>query len=384
MRPMRGFVLFFVLIGSAWGMAACQGEAHPAEIRLGVIAYLQGNYVEMSGWPTSNAAELAAQEINAAGGLEVNGRKYPVKLLIETIDHVPEQAVAAARKLINQENVVAIIGPQFSGDAIPVGEVAESAHLPMISPMSTNPKTTAEKRYVFRMSFVDNLQGKGMAMLAFQNLGARHAAVLYDIADAYSRGVAELFKQNFEAAGGQVVAFETYTTGEQDFTRQLERIRAAQVEVLVLPTYTSDARLQVGQIRQMGIQATLLGGDGWDQESLVNLPEFDGAFMASHWSKDWPDSRNQAFVAAYRQAFRLEPNDTAALTYDALYLLFEAIRQAGDFTPQAIRDELYVLGPFHGVSGEIDFQGTGDPVKPMLFVKFQDGKAVYYETFSWR
>lgn len=384
MTPRQAVILCFCMVWMIWGMSGCQEmPAPPEEIRLGVIAYLQGDYVEMSGKHTLNAASLAVQQVNDKGGLEVNGRKYLLKLVVESVDHVPEQAVAAARKLINQDGVVALVGPQFSGDAIPVSDVAEAAQIPMISPMSTHPQTTLNKQYIFRMSFVNDLQGKGMAALAFQDLGARRAAVLYDIADTYSRDVAEVFKQDFESAGGVVAAFETYTSGEQDFTPQLERIRQAQVEVLALPSYTRDAQLQVTQIRKMGIQAVLLGGDGWDQIILASTPEIEGAYMVAHWSKDWPDSLNQAFLSAYYQSFQMEPNDTAALTYDAFSMLFAVIQKTGSFNPQVIRDGLYALDPFRGVSGEIDFQKNGDPVKPMLFVVFQDAHTIYYKSFSW-
>ncbi len=299
--------------------------------------------------------------------------------MVEEIDDTPEEAVAAAQKLINQENVVVIVGPQFSGDAIPAGEVAEIGRIPMICPIATNPQVTAGRQYVFRMSFVDDFQGGVMARFARHRLGAQTAAVLYDVANAYNRGIAEFFKEVFETLGGQVVASETYTTGERDFTPQLERIKQQEPEVLFLPNYSNDALLQAQQARQIGVGAVLLGSDGWDQRSLPGLPEFEGAFMSAHWSVDIQDERTQSFVSTYRQTFNQEPNDTAALTYDAFGILFDVLNSQGQVDPQLIRDGLYNLDPYRGVSGTIDFQDSGDPLKGAVILQFIDGQDVFYE-----
>ncbi len=362
------------------GLTACHGGlSTQPEIRIGLITYLRGDKVEMSGQPTVNAAQFAIQGVNESGGLEVGARKYQVVLVVEEIDDTPEEAVAAAQKLINQENVVVIVGPQFSGDAIPAGEVAEIGRIPMICPIATNPQVTAGRQYVFRMSFVDDFQGGVMARFARHRLGAQTAAVLYDVANAYNRGIAEFFKEVFETLGGQVVASETYTTGERDFTPQLERIKQQEPEVLFLPNYSNDALLQAQQARQIGVGAILLGSDGWDQRSLPGLPEFEGAFMSAHWSVDIQDERTQTFVSTYWQTFNQEPNDTAALTYDAFGILFDVLKSQVQVDPQLIRDGLYNLDPYRGVSGTIDFQDSGDPLKGAVILQFKDGQDVFYE-----
>lgn len=378
------FNIIFILV--AGGLVACSNarsdhSSPPAasEIRIGVIAYLHGEYRELSGRPTMNAATLAVDPINQAGGLLVGEQRFPITLVVKEIDSSAEQAVTAVRQLINQENVNVIVGPQFSNDAIPAGSLAEAAQVPMICPIATNPQVTAGRQYVFRMSFADDVQGSAIAKFAYQDLGLRRAGVLYDVADAYTRGVAEMFRQSFEAEGGKVVAFEGYTTGMADFIPFLTRIQQQDVDLLFLPNYSNDALRQGQQARQIGLNVPLLGGDGWDQRILAVVPEFEGAFMTAHWASDMQNARTQEFGRTYRAVFGQEPNDTAALTYDAFMLLFQSIQVQGRFDSVSIRDGLLALGPYEGVTGVIDFQSNGDPVKSVVILHFAGGKYSFYK-----
>lgn len=374
-------VLTLLLVG---GLVACDEQAdqeRETEIRIGVIAYLTGDYRDAFGIPTMYGAQLAVQEINDAGGLDVGGRQVKVTLVIEDVgEGHPEVVVAAAHKLINQENVVAIVGPQYSRDAIPVAEVAEEAHIPMISPMSTHPDTTAGKQYVFRVGFIDPFQGQVMVRFALAELGASKAAVLYDVASEYNKGIAEIFKQVLEEAGGQVVAFESYTTGEQDFGPQLARVRDSGAEVLFLPNYVDDFPVQVQQARQMGIDIPIIGSDSWDGLDLVDHPELEGTFYSSHWHVDSDSKQSRAFVEAYRQAY---PDQTilgsaAALTYDACGLLFQAIQSQGQIDPDAIMKGLASIKGYPGVSGVIAYHSTGDPVKSAVIVQIKGAERIFY------
>jgi branched-chain amino acid transport system substrate-binding protein len=380
--PLRVSVLGLVLISSL--LAACAQPAPPLEIRVGVLAILSDNPTDVatSGQPTVNAAKLAVKQVNDAGGLKLGGRDYKVTLLIEDDHNNLETAVAAARKLINQEQVVALIGPQYSRNAIPVADVAENAHVPMISPMSTNLNTTAGKSYVFRVGFIDTFQGQVMAQFAFTDLAARKAAVLYDVANDYNRGIAEIFRQAFEAAGGQVVAFEGYPSGLTDFSPYLDHIQAQGPDVLFLPCYANEAPLQTRQARQAGIKATFISSDSWDGINLTNVPEANGAFFSNQWHLDSSQPASRDFVAAYHQAYNQDPNSTAALTYDAFGLLFRAIQQQGKPDPDAIRAGLAATHDYSGVSGLISYQGNGDPVKGAVILQVSDGKIVFHKVVS--
>jgi branched-chain amino acid transport system substrate-binding protein len=370
-------IIALVFCLCSMGLAACQPP--PQEIKIGVLAILSGEYVQVSGQPTVNAAKLAVQKVNDAGGLDVGGRKYKITLVIEDDANNPETAVAAAKKLINQESIVALVGPQFSKNAIPVADAAEAARIPMISPMSTNPKTTAGKRYVFRGGFIDDFQGQVVARFATQDLGAKKAAVLYDVASDYNRGIAETFKKVFEAAGGQVVAFETYTTGETDFARQLKNIQGSGAGALFLPNYAEEAIAQAKQARQMGINIPLLGSDGWDPAKMSPLSEFEGTFYSGHWDINSTNELSLAFVKAYRQAYAAEPQDTAALTYDAMGLIFHAMQSQGKTDSESIRAGLANTRAYQGVSGTIGYAGTGDPIKSAVIIQIKGGQTTFYK-----
>jgi branched-chain amino acid transport system substrate-binding protein len=376
-----GFVMILSLSLSV-GLVACglQPEQQ-AEIRVGVIAPISGD-ISNVGQSSVEAAKLAVQEVNDAGGLDVGGQRQKVVLVIEDNQDKAEAAASAVQKLINQENVVAIVGPQASRNAIPAANVAEGAHIPLISPWSTNPETTAGKQYVFRVAFIDPFQGRVMARFAIEELGAQKAAVLYDVASAYNKGIAEIFKQIFEEAGGQVVAFESYTTGEQDFTPQLERIRDSGAEVLFLPNYYNEVPLQTKQAREMGIDIPFIGSDSWGGLEPADCQELEGSFFSTHYAPDIADQQAQAFIDAYRQAYGRIPDDVAALTYDAFGLLFQAIQSQGQANPGSIRNGLSSIERFVGVTGSMEYRGTGDPVKSAVVLQIKGGNFVFYKQAS--
>ncbi|MCP4656724.1 MAG: ABC transporter substrate-binding protein [bacterium] len=329
-----------------------------------------------------DAATLAVQAANDAGGLEVGGSRYRVVLIVEETPSTPEDLSRATLRLINRENVVAIVGPNNSRNAIPAATVAEYARIPMICPGSTNPRTTAGKDYVFRVAFTDPFQGRVLARFAVEELRAPTAAVLYDVADAYSRDVAAAFKQALEAAGGQVVAFESYTTGDQDWSDQLVRIRDRNPGVLFFPSLNHDAVAQATQARRLGIDATPLGSDSWTMAALTHHPALEGAFVTQNWhvSAAGASPEAGAFVAAYRRAYHRDPAGGPALTYDALRIFFQAIRSAGRADPESIRDALSQLEDYRGATGRITYRGTGgDPRRPAVIVRIKEGKVIFHK-----
>ncbi len=348
------------------------------EIRIGVIASITGSIPNV-GKSTVEAAQMAAQEINDAGGLEVAGKKYTVTLVIEDDQDKAETAVAVAEKLINQEYVVALIGPQASRNAIPVSNVAEKAHIPMISPWSTNPDTTTDKQYVFRVAFIDPFQGQVMARFSFEELNATKAAVLYDIASPYNKGIAEIYKQVFEAAGGKVVAFESYTTGEVDFTKQLEKIKNSGAEILFLPNYENEVPLQAEQAHQIGLDIPFIGSDAWGTIAPENRAALEGAYFSTHYAPDIADEPARTFIENYTKKYSHTPDDVAALTYDAFGLLFEAIQSQGLAEPEAIRTGLAGIESFLGVTGNMKYSGSGDPIKSAVVLRVVNGEFVFYK-----
>jgi branched-chain amino acid transport system substrate-binding protein len=284
-----------------------------------------------------------------------------------------------AEKLINQENVVALVGPQASRNAIPVSNVAENAQIPMISPWSTNPETTLGKKYVFRVAFIDPFQGQVMARFTFEELQATKVAVLYDIASSYNRGIAEIYKQVIEAAGGQVMAFESYTTGEEDFSLQLTKIRDSDAEVLFLPNYESEVPLQVEQARAKGIDIPIIGSDSWGTIPPENRKSIEGSYFSTHYATDIADEPARTFIEKYRTLYGHTPDDVAALTYDAFGLLFDAIQNQGLADSESIRTGLAGIESFTGVTGTMQYAGSGDPVKSAVILKVVNGEFVFYK-----
>jgi len=361
-------------------LVSCQQE-HPAEspIRIGIIAYLQGDLVEAEGRPTENAARMALRDFEASGGLMINGQKKKIELIVEGINQSKEAAVSATRKLINRDGVVAIVGPQYSSDAIPAGSIAEISRVPMISPGSTSPATTKDRNFVFRMSFLDPVQGAAMAKLALIDLGASKAAVLFDESDEYSRGIAEVFQSKFSVKG-KIVAVEKYIPGDPDLKEKLIRIRLANPDVLFLPGFHSQVVTQDALARELGIKAIFLGADGWDQREVAKLAGFDDTYFSLHWSPLIQSDNAVAFSEKYREEFSSAPNGSAALTYDATQLILHALQQQQKISPESLRNGLIDLPAYPGVAGEVDFVDSGDPEKDVVILHVKDGSNRYFKS----
>ncbi|MGQ9919864.1 MAG: ABC transporter substrate-binding protein [Desulfobacca sp.] len=360
------------------GVVGCGASSAP-EVRLGVNAELTGSKPTV-GDSCKRAMELLAEQINQQGGLKVGDRQLPLKLVIEDNEDKAESAAAAAQKLISQNNVLAVIGPNASGNAIPAARICEDSGVIMISPWSTNPKTTEGKKYIFRACFIDDFQGQVMAKFARQHLKAETAAVLYDVASEYNKGIAEFFKQFFEADGGKVVAFASYTTGDKDFSSQLTTIKAAAPQVLFLPNYYNEVPLQVKQARQQGLSCAIIGSDSWGSQELLTLggADLEKAFFSTHYAPDIATPKAQEFIQAYEAKYGKKPDDVAALTYDAGLLLCQAITQAGVLDRSKVRDTLAQVKEFEGVTGKMTFRGGGDPLKSAVILQVHNGQFKYF------
>ncbi len=378
-RPVMAVVLSLVILV---GLVGCQGSKE--QIRIGLIVTQSGENAAL-GQQMINAAEMAAKEINNAGGLQVADRQVEVVLVIRDDEGNSETAAGVAQELIAQETVAALVGPLLDRSALAAAVVAENARVPMISPTSTDSLTTAGRQYVFRATYTNEFQGEVMARFAIEDLGAaadaRGAAVIYDVADDYNRGIAERFKQVMEDAGVRVSVYETYTTGETDFSSQLEEV-AGGVNVIVLPNYPSDVALQVEQARAMGVFQTIICSDALSGINPADYPALDRIFLTAPWHPAIQGDVSQKFTEAYRAAYNQEPNSVAALTYDSMQLLFQAIRSQGSWEPQAIRNGLVGLGRYEGVTGVIEYQNSGDPVKSVAILQIKDGKYYFFKLVS--
>lgn len=373
-------IMSMVLVG-------CKSSAE-LTIPIGLNAELTGG-LPIVGASCKNAALLAVKEVNDAGGLDVGGKKYQIKLFIEDNAYKSDQSVAVTQKLITQDNVVAIIGPNASAMAIPPSEIAETSKVLMISPWSTNPATTIDsktgqpKKYVFRACFIDTFQGKLDAKFAMETLGTKRIAVMYDVADDAGVGLSKYFKETVEQMGGNIVAFETYTSGDKDFSGQLTKIKQANPDLIYLPVMYNYVPVQIKQAHALGITAKFLGSDGWASDELIKLggKDVEGTFHTAHYAPDIATPIAQNFIKAYNTAYSSVPDDVAALTHDSFGMLFEALKTAGKVDRQAVRDALASMAHYEGVTGTLQFkEGSGDPIKSAVILETKNGKFVYYAT----
>ena len=361
------------------------GDSGSKGIKIGLNTELTGEMPAV-GTSSKNAAELFVSQINAAGGIEIGAEKLPIDLVVGDNGAKADQAAAVAQRLISQDNVLAMIGPDASACAIPASEIAQSMGCPMISPWSTNPKTTLDattgkpKPFIFRACFIDTFQAQVLAKFVLNNLKAKTAAVLYDVASEAPNGQATLFKETYEANGGKIVAFETYSGGDKDFSAQLTKIKAANPDVIFLPAYYNDVPLIAQQARRLGITAQFVGSDAWSSPELIKLggADIEGSYFCNHYSTQIATPEAQKFMADYKAKYNQEPDDVAALTYDAFGLITDAIKSAGKVDRQAVRDALAKIPKDDGVTGTMQFQpGSGDPIKSAVILQVKDGK------FTW-
>jgi branched-chain amino acid transport system substrate-binding protein len=370
-----------LLAGTGWA----QGT-----IKIGFNIELTGDIPKV-GEASKFAAEMLKEQINSKGGLKVGNKSYKLEFLYEDNEAKAESAAAAALKLITQSQVLGIIGPQASKQAIPAGEVADTNQTVLISGWSTNPKTTAGRPWVFRACFLDPFQGPVLAKFSSEELKAKKAAVLYDIASDYPKGLAEFFKEAFEKINGKgsVVAFETFTTKDRDFSAQLTKIVASKADVLMTPQYYDEVPLIVKQAHEMGWKKPILGSDSWDSAELMTLCGNDckGSFFSTHYAALGAKGATKQFIDQYQAKFKYEPDAVSALTWDATRVLLQAIQNTKGLTGdlkkdrKAIRDQLAVIKNFEGITGKISFDGkTGDPVKCAVLVKINpDGKFEFHK-----
>jgi branched-chain amino acid transport system substrate-binding protein len=383
---MKKSVVFIILLVILSLVICGCSKDDSSQIKIGVIAELTGD-IPAVGASCKNAAEMAVAEVNDAGGIQMGDKKYKIKLIIEDNAGKADQSASAAQKLITQQKVTAIIGPNASRYALPAAEIAESGKVVLITPWSTAPKATLDsktgfsKKYIFRACFIDPFQGRVVAKFALDNLKLKKAAVLYDVASEYNKGIAEIFKEVYEQNGGKVVAFETYTTNDKDFSSQLTKIKQAAPEVIFLPNYYSEVPLQIQQAKRLGITVPFIGGDAWGSEELVKLcgKDCNDYYFSTHYAADAATDTTKKFISGYKAKFGTTPDDVAALTYDSFGLLLQALKTAGKNDRQAVRDALAKIPQYEGVTGNMQFkEGSGDPVKSAVILKIKDGKFTWF------
>jgi branched-chain amino acid transport system substrate-binding protein len=350
-------------------------------IKVGQFASLTGSEAGF-GRSSDQGTKLAVKQINAAGG--VLGKQ--IELITEDNQSKDGESATAVKKLISSDKVVAILGEVASIRSLEAAPICQNFKVPQISPSSTNPKVTQIGDYIFRVCFIDPFQGTVMANFALKTLGVKQVALMTDVGSTYSVGLADYFKKAFTAQGGQIIAEQKFTKDDKDFRAQLTAIKAQNPEAIFVPGYYGQVTLIALQARELGIKVPLFGGDGWEAPELIQGPgaaeALEGCYFSTHFSPDQDAPKIKQFVADYQKEFGATPDAMAALGYDSVLALVDAIKRANSTDGPKIRDALATLKDLDGVTGKTTLDADRNAQKPAVIIGIKGGKFVYKETVN--
>ena len=381
--------------------AGCGGKPQQEELVVGEYGSLTGGDADF-GQSTKKGVELAMDDLAASAQGKIGG--LAVRTVVEDDQGKPEEAATAVQKLINQDRVIAVIGEVASGRSMFGGPPCQQAGVPMISPSSTNPNVTQIGDFIFRMCFIDPFQGTVMAKFTSENLKLKRVAILTDLKNEYSVGLTQFFKEAFVQRGGQIVAEQSYSSGDQDFRAQLTALKAKNPEAIYLPGYYTEAGLIARQARELGIKVPLLGGDGWESDQLIGIggDALEGCYYSNHFAVDNPEPRLQAFVKKHQTKYGQGPNAITGLAYDAANVLFQSMGKLYESDPatfaglgsskagtdlrktaeRKLRDIIATTTNFPGVTGVITLDENRNATKPAVVLEIKGGKKVYNTTIN--
>lgn len=372
---MKRTLIALGLTASMLAAAACQpsgpgGTAGGDKVKIGVFMSLTGSTAQF-GISSTNGIKMAADEINAAGG--INGKQ--IELLVQDDRSDAQEAATIVTKFVTQDGVHGILGEVASSRTIAAAPIAQNAKVPLLTPSSTNPEVTKKGDYIFRSCFIDPVQGAAMSQFAGKTLGKRRAALMVDRKNDYSTGLEKVINEIFPKFGGQVVITQSFQEGDTDFNGQLTSIKGANPDVIFIPGYYGDVALIAKQARDKGLNVPLIGGDGWDSAQLYTIggQAIVGSYFTNHYSPFDTDPKVQKFVQGYQKLYGQVPDALAATAYDAALIMFDAIKRANSLDGKAIRDALAATKDFPGVTGTVNFNNDRDAVKPIMMIRVDEG-----------
>ncbi|MFO0758565.1 MAG: ABC transporter substrate-binding protein [Byssovorax sp.] len=368
--------------GAAAASGTAQGEKPAVETVWRVGAYLSLSGPEAQfGIDTKDGFELAAEEINQAGGV----RGKPIKLLVEDDKGKPEEATNKVLQLIDRDKVVAVLGEIASSRSKVGGIVANKKHVPMITATSTHPDVTKVGPFVFRTCVTDDVAGKMGAELILRTLGKKKIGLLFASDDLYSSGIAETFRQEIKRLGGSILIEKSFIKTETNFTTYLTELKSAGPEVIYAPIYYTSMIPIARQAKAADVPGTMfVGTDGWDSTDLLAGAgdEMEGAYFTAHYSSEVPWPSSKAFVTKFSDRYHRPPTGVAAQSYDAMKVLGDAIKRAKADTPEAIRDAIQDTKAFPGVTGSITIDADRNSNKPMVVIQIKGKKFTYFATVN--
>jgi branched-chain amino acid transport system substrate-binding protein len=363
-------ILVALIISLSLFSACTNPGAGGDKVRVGVFMSLTGSTANF-GISSVNGIKMAADEVNAAGG--INGKQ--IELLVQDDRSDASEAATIVTKFVTQDQVHAVLGEVASSCSIAAAPIAQNAKVPMLTPSSTNPEVTKKGDFIFRSCFIDPVQGAAIAQFAAKTLNAKTAAIMVDRKNDYSTGLEKVINETFTRMGGKIVAVQSYQEGDQDFNAQLTSLKGGNPEVIFVPGYYNDVGLIAKQARDKGITVPLIGGDGWDSTQLYAIggAALNGSYFTNHYSPYDTDPKVQKFVNDYKARYNSLPDALAATAYDAAKIMFDAIKRAPSLEGTAIRDALAATKEFPGVTGTVTFNENRDAVKPIVMIEIKDG-----------
>ncbi len=378
MKKVLIWALILTLVLSLFGCAPKEEATDDTSsdvIRIGVFEPMTGANA------AGGAMEVEGVELANKLYPEVLGRKVELVIVDNKSDKV--EAANAATRLVNKEKVNAIIGSWGSSFSMAAGPIAQEGKVPAVGASCTNPLVTIGNDYYFRVCFIDSFQGVVMANYAFNEAGAKKAAIIQEISNDYSVGLAKFFTDAFTELTGDenaIVAVANYNTGDQDFTAQLQTVAAENPDIIFAPGNYSESALLIKQAKEQGIDIQFIGGDTWETPEFLEIggDAVNGATFSTFFASEVPiTDTSKEFLEKYRAEYDKEPAAVTALSFDAYLVILDAIERAGSAEPQAIRDALAKTTDYPGAAGMISLDENGDAVKSAILKTVEDGKFVY-------
>lgn len=354
------------------GLLGAESYAAPTNLKVGIFLPMSGGTATF-GEENYSGMKMAIEEINAA-------KEFKIQAILEDEKSDVSDSANAVKKLISVDKVQAVLGTVASSNTNAAAPIAQANKIPLISPASTNVNVTHKGEYISRICFIDDFQGYAMAKFATETLGKKTAAIVIDAASDYSMGLAKAFKEAFVKLGGKIVVEVSYVQADQDFSSQLTKIRTKKPEVVFAPGYYNQVGIMIRQARTLGVKSIFLGGDGWSSPKLFELAgdAIVGNYYSAHFSDEDTDQMVQAFVKKYQAKYKKVPSDMAALGYDVVYFLVDAVKRNGGKTDSAsLMKAINSAKGFKGVTGVISLDANRNASKPLVILETQKTRPTF-------
>lgn len=373
----------FTALSSLFLLSACGGAQSSGEKEasgagkvtadIGVISYISGPGAAY-GEAITNGLKLANEEINKEGEVKIN-------LVIEDSAGKQDQALTAAQKLMNSKNVTAIIGPTLSTEMNVVGPEADLNGVPIMGTSTTAEGIPQIGEYVFRNSLPEALAIPASIDKAIEKYDAKKVAILYGNDDVFTKSGFDTMKKAAEEKGLEILTIETFQKGQSDYNAQLTKIKGLKPDLILASALYNEGAVIMDQARKLGIDVPFVGGNGFNSPEVIKIAgdAANGLIVATPWYGDKDDQKVQDFVKKYEEKYGKKPDQFAAQAYDALYIMAEALKNAGDADRDAVRDALAETKDFQGILGSFSFDKDGDVVMEPTVLIIDEGKFKVFE-----